>query len=112
MNGFFWGIVKTAATKIPWARVAENVPAVVDMIGRARERFRVPVSSADDLEERLRLLQDENLKLGKLLLQTTDHLQEIAKSLEVVAARQKMLVIGTVASLLIAVSSLALWVAQ
>ena len=107
--GVIWGIAKTAATKVPWGRVVENVPAVVDFIGRAKERFNVPASSQKDFEQRLRLLQDENVKLGKALLQTSDHLREVSKSLEVLAARQKMLVIATAASLLIAISSLILW---
>ena len=110
--GMIWGIVRTAATKVPWGRVVENVPAVVDFIGRAKGKFNVPASSQKDVEQRLRLLQEDNLKLGKALLETSDHLQAIAKNLEVVAARQKMLVLATVVSLLTAVSSLILWVTR
>ena len=110
----FWGIAKIAATKIPWGRVLENVPAVVELVGR---RFRsqgtpesrpAPEPARLDHEERLRLLQEENLKLGKALIQMTQHQQEIAKSLEVVAARQKMLTIATALTFLLAVSALVL----
>jgi hypothetical protein len=104
--GVVWGMVKTAATKIPWGRVLQNAPAVVDLIGRAKESLQVPHS---DLEERLGLIQEQNLKLEQTLLQTAEHLQELTKTLEVMAARQRLLSIGIVVSLLIAVSSLSLW---
>jgi hypothetical protein len=89
--------------------VVENVPAVVDMISRAKGKLRAPITSKSDIEERLRLLQEENQKLAKVLLDTSDHLQELGKGLEVMAARQKMLTIAAVVSLLLAASSLLLW---
>ena len=104
-----WTIVRIAATKIPWGRVMENVPAVVDMVGRAKGRFMAPASAQFGQDERLRLLQEENLKLKKALVETSDHLQQVAKSLEVVAARQKMLMIATAVALVAAVWSLLLW---
>jgi len=103
------GVLKIAATKIPWSRVMENLPAVVDMVGRAKARLRVPASAPGTLEERLRSMEEENLRLGKALLQSTETLQQVAKSLEVVAARQKMLAIVTAVSLLTAIWSLCLW---
>jgi len=87
----------------------ENVPAVVDLVTRTKERFRVAGSAPHGVDERLRLIQEENLKLGKALLETTEHLQQLAKTLEVVAARQKMLAIASVVSLVTAICSLLLW---
>ena len=104
-----WTIVRIAATKIPWGKVMENVPAVVDMVGRAKGRFMASPSAQIGQDERLRLLQEENLKLKKALVETSDHLQQVAKSLEVVAARQKMLMIATAVALVAAVWSLLLW---
>ena len=106
--GVIWKIVKTAATAIPWGRVVENAPAVVDLVGRAKDRLRA--SPAQGLEAQLRSLQEENLKLADTLLKTSDHLEELTKALEVVAARQKMLTTATFVSLLIGISSLALWI--
>ena len=104
-----WGIVKIAATKIPWGRVLENVPAAVEMMGRAKERFRgTPGSAHGSMEERVRLLQAENQKLEKALLQSSEHLQETIKTLRVVLARQKMLTLGTVLSLALSASALML----
>ncbi len=108
--GIIWGIVKVAATKIPWGRVVENAPAVVDLVGRAKERLMA--STQDDLAERLKAIHEENQKLETLLLKTTDHLQTLEKTLTVVSARQKMLSIVTGLSLLIAISSLLLWFAR
>ena len=104
-TGVVWGIVKTAATHIPWGRVLENVPAVVDLMGRAKERLKP--SQQNDLEGPVRLLQEENLKLTKALVETSAQLQETGKVLIVLAARQKMLIIATVLSLLLAISALA-----
>lgn len=102
--GSIWGIAKIAATKIPWGKVMDNVPAVVELV---KDRLRAHASApGGDLDERIRSLQDENLKLEKALLQTSDHLQEAIKTLKVVSARQKTLTMTTVLALLIAVSSL------
>lgn len=104
-----WTIVRIAATKIPWGRVMENVPAVVDMVGRAKGRFMASPPAQIGQDERLRMLQEENLKLKKAIVETSDQLQQVAKSLEVVAARQKMLMIATAVAFLAAVWSLFLW---
>jgi hypothetical protein len=103
--GVVWRVVKTAATKIPWGRVVENAPLVVDMVGRARARL--TALPHHDFEVQLRSIQEENLKLAQTLQQSADHLQEVSQTLLVVEARQKMLVSATVVSLLIAVSALA-----
>lgn len=105
--GVIWGIVRVAATRIPWLKVVENAPAVVDLVARAKDRLYA--SSQDDLVERLNLIHEENLKLEKVLIKTADHLQELENTLKTVVARQKSLVVATVASLLIAASSLLLW---
>ena len=108
--GIIWGIVKVAATRIPWGRVVENAPAVVDLVGRAKDRL--TASSQDDLAERLKLIHEENQKLENVLLKTADHLQVLEKTLKVVADRQKMWAVTTVVALLMAVSSLALWLVK
>jgi len=97
-----WGIAKIAATKIPWGRVMENIPAVVDLAGRAKGRLK----GGGAVEEQLRLLQEENRKLEKALLESSGHLQQAIKTLKVVLARQKMLMAGTLLSLVIAIASL------
>lgn len=104
-----WTIVRIAATKIPWGRVMENVPAVVDMVGRAKGRLMGSPPAQIGQDERLRLLMEENLKLKKAIVETSDQLQQVAKTLEVVAARQKMLMIVTAVAFLAAVWSLLLW---
>lgn len=108
--GMIWGIVKMAATKIPWGTVVENAPAVADLVGRAKDSLKA--SSQDDLVEQLRLIHEENQKLEKVLLQTANHLQDLEKTLSVVVARQKNWAIVTVFSMLIAISSLVLWITK
>ena len=99
-----WGIAKIAATKIPWGRVMENIPAVVDLAGRAKGKF--TGASHGAVEDRLRLLHEENRRLEKALLENSGHLQQSIKTLKVVLARQKMLMAGTVLSFLMALVSL------
>ena len=101
--GTIWGIAKVAATRIPWGRVMENIPAVVDMAERAKGRFR---GHGGDIEARLRQLQEENRKLEQALLETSGHLQQTIRTLKVVVARQKMLMIATAVSLLVAIAAL------
>lgn len=101
--GTIWGIAKVAATRIPWGRVMENIPAVVDLAERAKGRFR---GHGGDIEARLRLLQEENRKLEQALLETSGHLQQTIRTLKVVVARQKMLMTATAVSLLVAIAAL------
>lgn len=98
-----WGIAKVAATKIPWGRVMESIPGVVDM---AKERFRGHGAPHGDLATRVKILEEENLKLGKALLETSGHLQQSIRTLKVVLARQKMLMAVSAVSFLMALASL------
>lgn len=101
-----WSIAKIAATKIPWGRVMENIPAVADMATRARERFMGHGGAHGDVGSRLALLEEENRKLERALLETSGHLQQTIKSLKVVLARQKMLMAVSVVSFLTALAAL------
>lgn len=105
--GPFWTVVKLAATKVPWGRVIENIPAVVDMVNRAKGRMKQSATAPGVSEdERIRVIEEESLRLGKALLQTEEQLQELAKALEVLAARQKMLIFLAVVSLATAITAL------
>ncbi len=103
-----WGIAKVAATKIPWSRVMENMPAVVDMANRAKGRFMGQGAPRGDLETRLRFLEEENRKLDRALLETSGHLQQAIRTLKVVLARQKMLMGAALLSFGMAVAALVL----
>ncbi|WP_129125320.1 hypothetical protein [Geomonas oryzae] len=100
-----WSVAKIAATKIPWGRVFENLPVVVEMANRAKGRF-MGEGAASDLEARLQQLHEENRRLEKALLETSGHLQLAVKTLKVVMARQKVLMGATAVSLLVAIAAL------
>lgn len=100
-----WSVAKIAATRIPWGRVMENLPMVADMATRAKERF-MGAGSPGGMEGRVRQLEEENRKLEKALLETSGHLQLTIKTLKVVLAREKMLMVGTGLSLLLSVIAL------
>jgi hypothetical protein len=104
--GIVWKVVKTAATKIPWGQVIESAPMVVDMVGRARAHM--TAMPHQDFQAQLKSVQEENLRLAQSLQHTADHLQEVSETLQVLEAREKVLIVGTAISLLIAISSLAL----
>lgn len=99
-----WGIAKVAATKIPWGRVMENIPGMVDM---ARDRFRGHPQQGG-LEERVFELEEENRKIEQALLATSGHLEQTIKTLKVVMARQKVLMWITALSLATALAALML----
>ena len=103
-----WGIAKVAATKIPWGRVMENIPAVVGMANRAKERFLGHGAPHGDIETRIMVLEEENSKLEKALLESSGHLQQTIRTLKVVLARQKMLMGATLLSFATAVTALVL----
>lgn len=98
-----WGVAKIAATRIPWGKVVQNIPAMADLATRAKERF---MGGGGSLEERVRMLQEENRRLEKALIENSGHLQQTIKTLKVVAARQKVLVVVTAISFITAVVSL------
>lgn len=100
-----WSVAKIAATKIPWGRVFENLPVVVDMANRAKGRF-MGGSAPSDLEARVQQLHEENRRLEKALLETSGHLQLAVKTLKVVLARQKVLMAATAVSLVVAIAAL------
>lgn len=102
--GTVWGIAKLAATRIPWGRLVESAPAVVDLVGRAGERFRG--GAPDDLLERVRLLQEENRNLERVLQQTADRLQELERRVQGMAARQRIITWATATALLAALCAL------
>lgn len=100
-----WSVAKIAATKIPWGRVFENLPVVVEMANRAKGRF-MGESAPSDLEARVQQLHEENRRLEKALLETSGHLQLAVKTLKVVLARQKVLMAATAVSLVVAIAAL------
>ncbi|TSK07110.1 MAG: hypothetical protein FPO08_10855 [Geobacter sp.] len=102
-----WSVAKIAATKIPWGRVFENLPVVVEMANRAKGRFMGEgAGAASELEARVQQLHEENRKLEKALLETSGHLQLAVKTLKVVLARQKVLMAATAVSLVVAIAAL------
>ena len=98
----FWGLLKTAATNIPWTKVAENAPLLVDALGKAKARIRLNESSQKNLEEHLKSLQDENARLAADLLQ-------LSKKVQLLTSRVALLSKITGFSLLCAVAALVLW---
>ena len=109
-SGMVWNIVRTAATKIPWGRLVENAPAVVDMMGRVKDHLKAPQQG--DLYKELKLNREEHLKMADSLLQTTAEVERLKAALEVIAARQKMMMTATAISLLAALSALIAWMAR
>lgn len=83
----------------------ENLPMVADMATRAKGRF-MGAGSPAGMEARLHQLEEENRKLEKALLETSGHLQLTIKTLKVVLAREKMLMVATGLSLVLAVIAL------
>jgi hypothetical protein len=109
-SGMVWNIVRTAATKIPWGRIVENAPVVVDLVERVKDHLKSP--QQNDIYKELKLNREEHLKMADSLLQATTEVQQLKAALEVVAARQKMLMIATGISLLVALSALIGWLSR
>lgn len=97
------GLLKTAATNIPWAKVAQNTPLVVDAFGKAKARLQQNEALQKDLEHHLKALHEENARLTSAVLQLSDKLQ-------LVTSRVSLLSKISAVSLLLATASLALWI--
>ncbi|UFS68601.1 hypothetical protein LPW11_11810 [Geomonas sp. RF6] len=104
--GMIWGIAKVAARNIPWGRVAQHAPAVFDLVGQAKAR-RAP--RRGEVAEKVLWLEEENERLAAALVETTEQLQTVARTLETVSSRQ--LLIGTVAAVSLVVGVLSLVIA-
>jgi|GEM_PF-2470540 len=99
-----WKVIKLAAGAIPWGTVVENAPAVVDLVARAKDKFKG--AGQDDVLERIAQLQEENQHVRLLLQQTGEHLQIVESRLLMLEARQRLLSVVAVLSLLAAVAAL------
>jgi hypothetical protein len=97
-----WAILSAAATNIPWTKVAQNTPLLVDLLGKAKTRMRLHDASQKNLADEVRLLQDENARLDAALLQLSEKLVKLTSR---VALLQKTAVV----SLLLGVSAVVLW---
>lgn len=109
MAGVVWKLLKTAAGNIPWGRMVQNAPAVVDLVERVRERL---AAGPHGVHEELEAIREENIKLADSLLQTSAQVEDLRKALEVVIARQKMVAGIAVVSLLAALISLVGWLVK
>lgn len=96
------GFIKAAAANIPWTKVAQSTPVLVDMLGMARAKLKLQETSQKNLGDQLKLLQEENARL------VTD-LQRMSGKLQLVTSRVSILTKLTAVSLLLALSSLVLW---
>ena len=101
----FWSLIKTAATNIPWTRVAESTPLIVDMLGKAKIRIKQNEAAQKSLEDQLTLLLKENAR------QATD-LKRMSDKIQVLTSRVSRLTTLTGISLLAAVAALMLWAAK
>jgi hypothetical protein len=99
--GPLWGLIRTAAANIPWARVAQNTPVLVDMLGKAKARIRQQEASQRDIDDQLKQMQDENARLSASLLQLSGKVQ-------LLTSRVAMLTTIAVFALLCAVAALVL----
>ena len=96
------GVIKTAAMHIPWAKVAQNTPLLVDMIGKAKAQIKQHDASQRNLEDQLKSLNDENAKLAATVLQ-------MSNTVQLLTSRISFLTKLTAISLLLAISSVVLW---
>jgi hypothetical protein len=100
--GPLWGLIRTAAANIPWTKVAQNTPLLVDMLGKAKAKIRQQEVSQRNIDEQLRLLQEENARLS------TD-LQQTSLRLRLLTSRVATLSAVSVISLLCSLAALVLW---
>ena len=98
------GLLKTAASNIPWSRVVQSTPLLVETLGRARERLRQNDASQRDLEEHLKLLQEENAKLTTAVLHLSQNLQSLSSRVTLMTTVSAVSLILALASMIIALA--------
>lgn len=95
-----WSVLTAAATKIPWTRVVQSAPVVVEVLDRVKARVRLNEAAQKNLDEQLKCLAEENARLLEELKQASLKLQKLT-------ARVSFLTKLTLVSFLCAVAALA-----
>lgn len=96
------GVIKTAAMNIPWAKVAQNTPLLVDMLGKAKAQIKQHDASQKNLEDQLKSLHEENAKLAATVLQ-------MSTTVQLLTSRVSLLTKLTFMSLLLSSCTVVLW---
>ncbi|GFO58375.1 hypothetical protein GMST_07000 [Geomonas silvestris] len=76
--GMVWSVLRQAATRIPWSKVVQNAPLVVDVLDRVKLRTRAGEAAQRSLDDQLHALAEENARLSADLLRTTLQLKQLA----------------------------------
>jgi len=95
-----WSVLKAAATKIPWTRVVQSAPVVVEALDRMKARVRLNEAAQKNLDDQLKYLVEENVRLSGELKQASFRLQKLT-------ARVSLLTKLVLVSFLCAVAALA-----
>ena len=95
-----WSIIATAAANIPWTKVVQSTPLLVDVFGQAKAKLKMNEASQRNIEDQLKMLHEENARLGATLLQMSEQVQLLNSR---VATLTKLTVISLLCALSAAV---------
>jgi hypothetical protein len=111
-----WPWLAVIAKNIPWVELARRAPAIVAKSRQLLEESRepsVPVvassPSVDALRERVEALEARDAEHARLLAAMVEQLQGLTTAVEVLTARNRML-IGATGALLVAFLVAVVWV--
>jgi hypothetical protein len=98
-----WSIIATAAANIPWTKVVQSTPLLVDVFGQAKAKLKMNEASQRNVEDQLKMLHEENARLAATLSQ-------LSVKVQLLNSRVATLTKLTVISLLCAISASVLWI--
>jgi hypothetical protein len=99
-----WSIVKAAVTRVPWSKVVQHAPAVVDALGRVKTRVRLQEAAQKDADDQLRLLVEENARLHGELNRLSKELQRLNSRVALFAKLAGVALVCAAAALVLALT--------
>jgi len=100
--GMVWSVLRQAATRIPWSKVVQNAPLVVDVLDRVKSKVLVNEAAQRSADDRLRVLAEENARLSAELLQNTLQLKQLAARVSFMTKLAGFALIFSAAALILA----------
>jgi hypothetical protein len=104
-----------ALRAIPWATLLANAPAIAKaaetLLARTRDQKRAD-GDVQGLGERVAALERHDRADAELLKQVTDQIQSLTAASEVIAARQRWIMLVAIASLALAILAGGLLIAR
>lgn len=99
--GMVWGVLRQAAIRIPWSKVVQNAPLVVDVLDRMKAKVKLNEAAQRSLDDQLKTLTEENIRLSSEVLQVSLRLQQLTARVSVLSRLCLLAIVFSIATLVL-----------